>query len=107
MSLNSKAALEYARTQLRTATHPRIIWMMHSKAALWIRQSEMFEMPFRRNFLSRAQNVLAELESSLQVTDELSKGLFYLYDYCYILLETSNFLIKLTLFDSLAEVSKN
>jgi flagellin-specific chaperone FliS len=76
--------------QLRTATHPRIVWMMHSRAALWIRQSALFEMPHRRNLLARAQNLLAELESSLKVTDDLSRGLFYLYDYCYLLLETND-----------------
>lgn len=90
MTRRADIAGRYALMQLRTATHPRIVWMMHSRAVLWIRQSSLFGMPHRRNLLSRAQNLLAELERSLNVTDDLSKGLFCLYDYCYLLLETNN-----------------
>ncbi len=89
MTRRADIAGRYALMQLRTATHPRIVWMMHSRATLWIRQSALFDMPHCRNLLARAQNLLAELESSLRVSDDLSQGLFYLYDYCYLLLETN------------------
>ncbi len=90
MTRRADIAGRYALMQLRTATHPRIVWMMHSRASLWIRQSAFFEMPHRRNLLCRAQNLLAELECSLRVTNDLSRALFYLYDYCYLLLETND-----------------
>jgi flagellin-specific chaperone FliS len=83
-------ARRYSRMQLETAAHPQIIWMMHAKCVNLIRQAQTTPLidVHRKNLLIHAQNLLAELEGSLKVTDELSKGLFYLYDYCYCLLDT-------------------
>jgi flagellin-specific chaperone FliS len=91
MASRSEIALRYSRTQLETAGHPWIIWMLHAKCVHLIRQAQAtrpHEGAHRKNLLTHAQNLLAELEGSLKVTDELSKGLFYLYDYCYCLLDT-------------------
>jgi flagellin-specific chaperone FliS len=81
---------QYSQTRLMTATHPQIIRLMHANCVTLIKQSAAADTVHRRNILIHAQNLLAELEGSLKVTDELSKGLFYLYDYCYCLLETDN-----------------
>ena len=65
--------------------------MIHAKCVHCIRQAQGMppsEEVHRKNLLTHAQNLLAELEGSLKVTDEVSKGLFYLYDYCYCLLDT-------------------
>ncbi|MBN2037797.1 MAG: flagellar protein FliS [Chitinispirillaceae bacterium] len=89
MNARSEVARHYSRMRLETASHPQIIWQIHVKCAQLIKQALTSQGGHRRTLLIQAQNLLAELESSLKVTDELSKGIFYLYDYCYCLLETS------------------
>jgi flagellin-specific chaperone FliS len=88
MVSNAEIAHTYSRMQLETAAHPRIIWMMHAKCAQFLRHAAVSPPPERRMLLTRAQNLLAELEGCLKVSDQVSKGLFYLYDYCYCLLDT-------------------
>ena len=90
MNTNAEIARHYSRMRLETASHPQIIWQIHSKCAQLIKLANGVEGGHRRTLLIHAQNLLAELEGSLKVTDELSKGLFYLYDYCYCLLDTSS-----------------
>jgi flagellin-specific chaperone FliS len=91
MNTNAEVARHYSRMRLETASHQQIIWQIHAKCAQLIKQAgEQEGCGQRRTLLIHAQNLLAELEGSLKVTDELSKGLFYLYDYCYCLLDTSN-----------------
>lgn len=80
----------YSATRLITASHPQIIRLMHANCVLLVKQSFSADPVHRRNLLVHAQNLLAELEASLKVTDEVSKSLFYLYDYCYCLLESSD-----------------
>lgn len=41
----------------------------------------------RRVKLDKAQNILARLQSALRIDDDASRGMFYLYDYAYVLLE--------------------
>jgi flagellin-specific chaperone FliS len=89
MNAHAEIAQRYSRMQLETASHQQIIWQIHSKCAQLIKQALSLEGGERRMLLIHAQNLLAELERSLKVTDELSKGLFYLYDYCYCLIDTS------------------
>ncbi|MBN1129978.1 MAG: flagellar protein FliS [Chitinispirillaceae bacterium] len=89
MNTNAEIARHYSRMRLETASHPQIIWQIHSKCAQLIKQAGGMDGGQRRTLLIHAQNLLAELEGSLKVTDEISKGLFYLYDYCYCLLDTS------------------
>jgi flagellin-specific chaperone FliS len=88
MASNYDIARQYSKTRLMTATHPQIISLIHANCVTLIKQSAMADPVHRRNLIIHAQNLLAELEGSLNVTDELSRGLFYLYDYCYCLLET-------------------
>ena len=90
MNTTSDIARHYSRMQLETAPHPQIIWQMHVKAAQLVKQAATVETGIRRFLLTRAQNLLAELESSLKVNDEISKGIFYLYDYCYCLLDSDS-----------------
>jgi len=81
---------QYSATRLITAAHPQIIRLMHANCVLLVKQSFSTDPVHRRNLLVHAQNLLAELEASLKITDEVSKGLFYLYDYCYCLLESND-----------------
>jgi flagellin-specific chaperone FliS len=101
--------------QLGTAGHGRIIWMMHAKCVFFIKQSQVpgIDLATRKTMLIRAQNLLAELESALKITDDVSRSLFVLYDYCYSLLDadtpkTQEIAINLltTLRDALAGLLK-
>lgn len=83
-------ARQYSHTRLMTATHPQIIRLIHANCVTLIKQAAAADPIHRRNLIVHVQNLLAELEGSLKVNDELSKGLFYLYDYCYCLLETDD-----------------
>jgi flagellar biosynthetic protein FliS len=88
----NNAAKIYERTRISTSSNPRIIYMLHCKCVQLIQQS--LEDVEHRTMLIRAQNIIAELEHALIIEDELSQGLFYIYDYCYCLLETDNLLHK-------------
>jgi flagellin-specific chaperone FliS len=90
MTTATEIARHYSRMRLETAPHQQIIWLMHARAAQFVKQAATVEAGLRRFLLTRAQNLLAELETSLKVDDEISKGLFYLYDYCYCLIDTDN-----------------
>jgi len=83
---------QYTQTRLLTSSHPQIVRMMHANCVTLIKQAGASDTAptHRRNLLVHAQNILAELEGSLKVTDELSKGLFNLYDYCYCLIESND-----------------
>ena len=79
----------YARVQVATANKAKLLCMLHEHCVRLVVQSLSSPAPLRPA-LNKAQNILAQLEHSLIVNDQVSKGLFYLYDYCYCRLETSN-----------------
>ena len=80
-------ARKYASMQIQTASNSRVICMLHEKCVNLIQKVVETDSPADRLLLDRAQNILAELERVLVIDDDLSQGLFYLYDYCYCLLE--------------------
>jgi flagellin-specific chaperone FliS len=91
MISRQEIAERYSRTQLETAGHPWVIWMMHARCVHLIKSAQgaaPAEKVYKKNLLIHAQNLLAELEGAIKVTDELSKSIFYLYDYCYCLIES-------------------
>lgn len=90
MATQSEIAGHYARMRLETASHERIIWQIHAKCGQLMAQAASADPAHQRMLLTRAQNLLAELEGSLKITDEISKSLFYLYDYCYCLLDSDD-----------------
>ncbi|MBD3345670.1 MAG: hypothetical protein GF401_11470 [Chitinivibrionales bacterium] len=80
-------ARHYSAMQITTASLPKAICMLHDKCILYIRKA--LENPDeRRDYLDRSQNILAQLQSSLRYGDSMSKSIFLLYDYCYMLLES-------------------
>jgi flagellin-specific chaperone FliS len=68
---------------------PRILSMLHSRCVTLIKQTLRNKAVGKKSLVD-AQNILAQLESSLIIDDDLSKSLFYLYDYCYCRLESGN-----------------
>lgn len=79
----------YARMQIETSTKPRLVCMLHDRCVQLIRQS-MEDKQINNLLLVNAQNILAQLERSLKRTDDVSEGLFYLYDFCYCNLEKAD-----------------
>lgn len=76
--------------QLATAPKSRIICMLHARCVSLISAAIDRDGAQRRKSLNHAQNILVELEHALKIDDEISQGLFYLYDYCYCLLENDD-----------------
>jgi flagellar biosynthetic protein FliS len=78
----------YADWQVRTASQPRAICMLHERCIALVAAAGRHGAD-RRPLLDKAQNILAQLESALRLDegDRLTQSLFYLYDYAYLLLE--------------------
>lgn len=88
MSTKDKHIQDYTRIQVQTATHARVICMLHEKCEQLIRLAISSEVQDRRLQLDHAQNIIAQLERSLVNSDQVSKSLYLLYDYCYCSLES-------------------
>ncbi len=81
----------YSNMQICTSSNPANICMLHTKCTYFLKQALQKQNPQqKRLLLDKVQNIIAELEHSLIVEDSLSQSLFYLYDYCYSLLENTN-----------------
>lgn len=88
MLSRKKHIQDYSRIQVQTATHARVICMLHEKCEQLIRQTIDREDPDSRSHLNNAQNIIVQLERSLADNDQISKSLYLLYDYCYCSLES-------------------
>lgn len=82
----STAANQYTKVSLETASKQKRILLLHERVSELITAARYSE-DSRDVLLGKAKNIVARLRSSLRVTDETSKGLAYLYDYCYVLFE--------------------
>lgn len=82
----STAANHYTRVSLETSSKQKRIFLLHDRVAELITAARYSE-DSRDVLLGKAKNIVARLRASLRVTDETSKGLAYLYDYCYVLFE--------------------
>ena len=81
----------YSSMQISTSSNPANICMLHTKCTYFLKQALQQQNPEQnRLLLDKVQNIIAELEHSLIVEDSLSRGLFYIYDYCYSLLESTD-----------------
>lgn len=77
----------YSQTQIGTASHARLVCLLHEHCAGTLRHALGVDPPQRRALLDRAQNILVLLQRSLKLDDTTANGLFHLYDYCYCLCE--------------------
>jgi len=77
----------YKKMQIVTASRHKQITMMHEKCVNLILRAKKDTGTERRKFLDGAQNILAQFQSALRIEDDVSEGLFYLYDYSYMLLQ--------------------
>jgi flagellin-specific chaperone FliS len=76
----------YVRVQIQTAPKAGAVCMLHEKCVRFI-AAALDTGSGRSGFLIKSQNILSQLQRSLVVGDAVSQSLFYLYDYCYVLLE--------------------
>ncbi len=91
MNLNqSNIADHYSTMQIVTASREKQITMLHEKCVEHISKACLEKGIEKRKHLNRAQNILAQFQFSLASKDKISKSLFYLYDYSYVLLESDN-----------------
>jgi flagellin-specific chaperone FliS len=106
-------AAHYSRMQIITATKARALCMLHEKVLFnCIRlRNDIGDYPV---LAPRIQNILAQLQMSLVATDRISQGLFYLYDYCFILMNRPDeqaienvFDIMLILFDTFNKIARH
>jgi flagellin-specific chaperone FliS len=80
----------YEQMQIRSSSSSRLICILHEKCVSYISRSLCSGLSLQRNFIDRALNILATLEQALKVEDDISDGLFCLYDYCYSVLDENN-----------------
>jgi flagellin-specific chaperone FliS len=86
---SSDVAGYYDRLNISTAPKSRKLVMLHERSVELLKSSRDADPAARRQMLDKAQNILAQLEAALRIDDPVSQGLFYLYDYIYVLLERS------------------
>ncbi len=79
----------YSSMQISTSSNPANICMLHAKCTYFLKQVLQQSPEQKRLLLDKVQNIIAELEHALIIEDSLSRSLFYIYDYCYSLLETT------------------
>ncbi len=82
-----EVAKHYILMQIETASRQKQLTMLHEKCVQLMHAAIIASREDRRMILNRAQNILAQFQASLRVEDAVSQGLFYIYDYAYILLE--------------------
>ena len=76
----------YSRMRIETASHARVVCLLHDRCALQLRQAKQAPDE-RRAILDKAQNILVLLQHAIERNDATSRSLYHLYDYCYCLLE--------------------
>jgi flagellar biosynthetic protein FliS len=90
MSTKEKHIRDYSRIQVQTASHARVICMLHEKCEQLIRFAFSSDDQTSRQQLDRAQNIIIQLERALYDGDQVSRSLYLLYDYCYCSLESGS-----------------
>ena len=80
-------ARHYAHMNIVTSAMPRVIYLLHERCLLLIQKSLHSEQP-QRQYLDKAQNIIVELERALKIEDSIAESMFYLYDYCYVRLDS-------------------
>ena len=88
-TMTQQAAVRYNDIQISTAAKPKAVLMLHDACIKNILAAN-HEPDTKREMLNKAQNIITELQSALVISDSVSQSIFYLYDYCYTLLENGS-----------------
>jgi flagellar protein FliS len=85
MALNKKAAEQYQNNTVFTATPEELTLMLYNGAVKFIKQAEIAmednNIEKVNENSQKAQNIIRELMSTLDMKYEVSSGLYNLYDY--------------------------
>lgn len=77
----------YKKIEIETASREKKLTVLHERCVDLIVASFVKPAEVKRCQLNKAQNILSQLEAALRIDDEVSKSLYYIYDYAYVLLE--------------------
>jgi len=83
------AAEVYFKTHIETASHRKAIYLLHERCVFCLMKNLFVSQKKSDAFLG-VQTILSHLQWSLSLNDTISKGLFYLYDYCLLCLRRGN-----------------
>jgi flagellar biosynthetic protein FliS len=88
MSLSSQADVAefYTKVQIETASKKKAVSMLHERCVFFILKAQAAAADKKKFYCAKAQNILSQLQASLNINDSISQGIFYLYDYCYVIL---------------------
>jgi Flagellin-specific chaperone FliS len=79
----------YTKIQIETASKKKAVYMLHERCIFFLLKAQA--VPDKKKFYcAKAQNILSQLQASLKISDSISQGIFYLYDYCYVILGRGN-----------------
>jgi len=79
-------ARHYSTMQIETASKSKAVYMLHQRCLMLLLKAQSGATENAR-YRTKVQNILAQLQRSLVISDSVSRGLYYLYDYCYVCLQ--------------------
>ncbi|MBN1984064.1 MAG: flagellar protein FliS [Chitinivibrionales bacterium] len=81
-------AAYYKTIEIQTASPGKIIEMLHTRCFEHMLKAVSLRLPEeKKSVCIKAQNILVQLQISLQQSDAVSNALYYIYDYIYVLLD--------------------
>jgi flagellin-specific chaperone FliS len=79
----TQVARYYSKMQIETASKRKAIYLLHERCMSFLLKA--LKLPDKKAYYcAKAQNILSQLQTALNVTDSTSRGIFHLYDYCYV-----------------------
>ena len=88
-STQADVAEYYTKVQIETASKKKAVLMLHERCMFFVLKAQSTPDK-KKTFCAKAQNILSQLQASLKINDSISQGIFYLYDYCYVILGRGN-----------------
>ncbi|MGI6098073.1 MAG: flagellar export chaperone FliS [Dethiobacteria bacterium] len=84
----------YKNQSVMLASPEELTYMLYNGCAKFIRQAEMainnHDIPGANEYIKRAQDIISELMSTLDMSYNVSQGLMAIYDYIYRCLVDAN-----------------
>ena len=82
-------AHHYSKMQIETASKAKAVYMLHQRCLFFLIKAQDHSADSLR-YRCKAQNILSQLQQSLKITDDVSRSLYFLYDYCYVCLDRND-----------------
>ena len=79
----TQVANYYSKMQIETASKRKAIFLLHERCMSFLLKAQ--KLPDKKSYYCvKAQNILSQLQTAIKLTDSTSRGIFHLYDYCYV-----------------------